>query len=120
MLIMYRLLMVSMVCRLLMMSMMHRFFMVAMMDGFFMMNWFSMVFSVCIMVNIFSIVVIYCWMTNSFSSDAFSSVSSWQLVILDNFLFNLWFLHLELENSIFDAYLLIKESSSLCIECHIV
>ena len=103
-----------------MMSMMHRFFMVAMMCCFFMMNWFSVVHCVSIMINVFSIIVIYCRVTNSFSSDAFSSVSSWQLVILDNFLFNLWFLHLELENSVFDTYLLIKESGSVCIECHIV
>ena len=80
--------------------------------------WLGVVFLnlVLLLVKI-GVVVIESWMADSVPS----AVCTWgQLVILDDFLFDLGFLHFELKEAIFDGDLGFEESGAVCVKCHVV
>ena len=93
--------------------------MMLIMDWLFMVDmWLSMVFFNLVLIHMkINVVVIKSWVTDTVSSNP----GTWgQLIILYDLLFNLWFLHFELKESIFDSNLRFKESGAISIECHVV
>ena len=81
---------------------MHWFMMGLLVMHWFMMGLLFLHWLILLILLIFLIfrcfIIIKCWMTDPLTS--FMS-TWWQLVILYNLLFNLWFLHLKLEKTFF-------------------